>query len=590
MNSRDIIKNLQPSPPPDININALDSNTVRALSALVEISDGIQRRSDTSQWILGRSWNKAWPWILSLSRAVMDDEPSTIAGYKTTDKILRMSPYLLMSYIRDGPTPVPDNDPTMEAGGKRIRAYPKIPALALELWLLAAALEHPIASLLCDTAGMYIAFLLLDADKSPPKTLFDELLKTSRWDIPGALVRGIVREASRSLIDCCALRNHLGMLASITGIHPSRSIFLATCSRKQVPKWAVYAINRLAEHKRWGYDATSGRPIDVAAALSRALAFISFYFTCDPFLMVQALDAGIVFSMFRHRDTILESLAADKGLLNSADVAADYSKLLDALAPRLYHRPLLVRVVRSIKKVAKAEIDPKAYLKDCGPLLESWTKLCAEATTRQAPSRNGEGWYDDAICGSTKCPLRRTLKMDHKFKRCNACHFEIYCSVECQKSAWKQHRLQCSAKRKLAQETREPSSLDLAFLRKCVYQDFYASPPLFQHAVHRIIKNEHTIIWLDYTKKPKQVKGIPLSWINNLTGNPMNTSYSSTDLDESFSGQGLVPWRERMPITVFIRTESDRMITAHAKMFKLDWRQVATGMHEMIAKENRSGK
>ncbi|KAL0064192.1 hypothetical protein AAF712_008914 [Marasmius tenuissimus] len=429
MNSRDIIKNLQPSPPPDININALDSNTVRALSALVEISDGIQRRSDTSQWILGRSWNKAWPWILSLSRAVMDDEPSTIAGYKTTDKILRMSPYLLMSYIRDGPTPVPDNDPTMEAGGKRIRAYPKIPALALELWLLATALEHPIASLLCDTAGMYIAFLLLDADKSPPKTLFDELLKTSRWDIPGAL----------------------------------------------------------------------------------------------------ALDAGIVFSMFRHRDTILESLAADKGLLNSADVAADYSKLLDALAPRLYHRPLL-------------------------------------------------------------CPLRRTLKMDHKFKRCNACHFEIYCSVECQKSAWKQHRLQCSAKRKLAEETREPSSLDLAFLRKCVYQDFYASPPLFQHAVHRIIKNEHTIIWLDYTKKPKQVKGIPLSWINNLTGNPMNTSYSSTDLDESFSGQGLVPWRERMPITVFIRTESDRMITAHAKMFKLDWRQVATGMYEMMAKENRSGK
>ncbi|KAK1225193.1 hypothetical protein PQX77_011873 [Marasmius sp. AFHP31] len=82
----------------------------------------------------------------------------------------------------------------MEAGGNRIRAYPKLPALALELWSLATALEHPTAALLCYAAGMYIAYLLVETDKSPPKTFFDQLLKATRWDISGALVRGIVRE------------------------------------------------------------------------------------------------------------------------------------------------------------------------------------------------------------------------------------------------------------------------------------------------------------------------------------------------------------------------------------------------------------
>ncbi|KAL0571678.1 hypothetical protein V5O48_010279 [Marasmius crinis-equi] len=592
MNASEIVRKLQPAPPPKIEINNLNQKTAGVLLALLSMAEFLRLDSVASAEMVMKSWPKAWPWLLAFSRAVLDTQPSTVTGFDTIEKVLTLAPFLFMSYLHGGTWSDHELDSTFNIE-KRICAYPELAALALELWLLGTMIDHELVALLCDSAGGYSVSLFTGSgnNRSPARSRFLDVLSSTRWDLPKIFVKGIVREASRKLVDCGALRNHMSLLNTVVRLHPppkpGMPTFLEDCAQKGLPRWATYGVLRTVSPKR--YDTEMTRPEDPGIIVKESLLFLGHYFETDNYAILGALDDGIIYSLFRHRDLIVRSISPWKPA-DVPDLARAYSRFLDKLARRLYHRPLMVRAIRTIKRVAKEGIYADSYLKDCGPLLESWNKFCTQATARHVPpGEHREGWYEHPICGNANCPYRKTLKMNHKFKRCGECRVEIYCSQLCQKAAWKTHRTDCEGKKKSAQDRRDPTSLELAFLRECVYRDFYSEPASLRGVVHRIFHNEHTIIFMNYTKTPKEVKPIPLSWVKGMVDDPRYTSYSAKDLEEAFSAVALVAWRERTPFSVFVRDPSDRIVNSQAAALNTNCWQLALKMNEMLRRAGPGG-
>ncbi|KAL0571679.1 SET and MYND domain-containing protein 3 [Marasmius crinis-equi] len=574
MNSKEMngIKHLQTTPPLSLDINYPNHKAEGALSALVRLADGCKVDSAASRWTLIKYWDKVWPWIHSYSRAILDTQPSTVAGYNTIDQMLTILPFLILTYLNDGKSV--DSEPIMDTA-PRIRAYPELPTLALEVWSLAVQLDHPSIAFHGDSFVLSSAPLFQLDPVAPARKHFYDVLYAR--DIPLALVKGVIQEASRQSIDCAVLRNHLSLFVIFTHRYEQppggMPTFLEACTQRGALRWATYAVLRVASPKR--RNPKSAHLDDLGNLIHEALLFIGTYFDFDIFSVTEALDAGILHSLFLYRDLIAHSISPEKTYELLPDLADAYSRLLDALTRHLHYRSITVRVIRAIRRVEKEHIDAVSYLKDCGILLEYWTKLCNEATAKYTCNENQGGWYDGSVCGNTYCPHLETLRMNHKFKRCGACREEVYCSIRCQKAAWRQHRRDCEARSKESEARRKPTSLDLAFLRKCVYQDFYSAPEQLRQAVHHVVRNEHMVIFMDYSKLAKEVKPVALSAVEGLFA---EFKYIATkDLQQAFSALAIVPWRRQpVPIMVFIRAPGDKILDSMSKVLDIDWKLLAT--------------
>jgi len=62
---------------------------------------------------------------------------------------------------------------------------------------------------------------------------------------------------------------------------------------------------------------------------------------------------------------------------------------------------------------------------------------------------------ESRVCGSCK----RKENLGETFKKCGGCHSVLYCSVDCQKNDWKEHRLRC---KKVPQATSPASGVSQA--------------------------------------------------------------------------------------------------------------------------------
>ncbi|KAF9259021.1 hypothetical protein L218DRAFT_701671 [Marasmius fiardii PR-910] len=146
--------------------------------------------------------------------------------------------------------------------------------------------------------------------------------------------------------------------------------------------------------------------------------------------------------------------------------------MLRCITTRLYYRAVLVRIIRSLKKMKKKGFDIGRHFENYGPVHAVWMTLVREANLKHGIYKMRDdkelGWYDVTVCGykdvsrpflrfsclkvilifGGQCPYRDSLSSNHKFKRCGGCKFEIYCSVGCQKKAWKAlHRQECRVRK-----------------------------------------------------------------------------------------------------------------------------------------------
>ncbi|KAL0564964.1 hypothetical protein V5O48_017071 [Marasmius crinis-equi] len=567
MNSKEITKNIQPAPPA-IDLDNPDIKTSKAFGALAKVADDLSRESTKAAWILEKNRERAWPWIVSWARAALDSRPTTRTGEQAIDQLLYVAPHLLLRYIKgEDFEPTPPND---NFSAKCFASRPTIVALALELWLLGDALNHPDVLFLVQVAGGFISSCFRCTMKnSPARDHCYAVLRSPRWDIPATLLKGIIREATLKDMHPRALSPYLLLMCTLLDFNSQiPTAFIEDCIRKSAPRWATFVLRKLAS------PPYIGKP-GAASCVVGALSIVESCSKFDCFSIIEALDLDFLSSLFRHRDLVA----------NDDSLAQSYSRVLDVLMEQMHHRALAVRVIRSMKKIARMNLNASTYLKNYGRATESWTMLCKVANGRWTPGKTGLGWYEVTICGHEECAHRRTLKLNHKFKRCSGCLAEIYCSAECQKGAWKVHRRECDAKRERAragQSQYEPSPLDLAFVYKCVYEDFH-TPDIFRKLIHAPITNlkEHPVLLIDYREDARKIEPVPLSQAEILI-KETKSDLSSTDLEEAFSGFAIIPWRMQKLIVVLIRTDSDRTVTSQAEKTRVNWRRLAPRMLTML--------
>ncbi|KAJ8075579.1 hypothetical protein PM082_021209 [Marasmius tenuissimus] len=580
MNSKEIMKNFLHSPTATISLNNPDPKSSRAIAALLRLAGDISQHSDTAARILENNWTRLWPWIASWSRAVLDTQPTTTFGQDTVDQMLTLMPYVFLCRL-DGGHDMED-PPSLQRVELVFSSTPNIAAMALELWLLAESLGHHIIPFFGDIAGSLVLECLKCEEVPSARQHYDEVF--SRWDIPAGLVRAVVREAIPKFIDTANLRIQVAMLATLPQNAPSRPghpTSVEACILNHAPRWLAYVIRRLASSRVYTHNEDTRE--DISYCLQDATRFLSCCFMTDCYSALEVLDLDILPSIFQHHDLIAEDYA--KG--SPRKLVEKFTQFLYLLSSRLYHRKLLVRVLRSMKKVEKMGIDAPTYLKGCGDLLDAWKTLCKDATVRWVPGKTGEGWYEVTICGYTQCPHRGTLKLHHKFKRCGSCLVEIYCSNECQKAAWRVHRRECNSKKVQLQKTpacHNISSLELAFMYKCVYQEYYSNPGEFRKLIRlSATTNRNYVILIDRRIGSRTVEPIPLSRAEALI-KEYSPGFPGMDVntEEAFCGIAIMPWRTDRPLIIIIRTSNDRKVTEQAKNFNTNWRHLAPVMNSVL--------
>ncbi|KAK1234611.1 hypothetical protein PQX77_002187 [Marasmius sp. AFHP31] len=177
------------------------------------------------------------------------------------------------------------------------------------------------------------------------------------------------------------------------------------------------------------------------------------------------------------------------------------------------HRPVLIRLVRSIKKVQR--LDLEGAFEKYPYLLRSWITTRDEALQRNAimkmDEESGSGRPWTSLCEAVECHEKgKTPDYSPSLKRCAGCLSAVYCSRECQRKAWKHHRQQCEQKRSCIQMGGFPGAtpLDHAFVQQRLRHD-YKSNGEHIFALKQARKVDHPdedesriITIMDYTNAP----------------------------------------------------------------------------------------
>ncbi|KAF9261043.1 hypothetical protein L218DRAFT_554939 [Marasmius fiardii PR-910] len=347
----------------------------------------------------------------------------------------------------------------------------------------------------------------------------------------------LIREAGRPVFEhFMVIPGNLMIAGALSDLYATpnllRSPFLEGFLKNDASRRITLTLLKLANPKNHQNES----PFAIASFVQQCLDFLIVCFTADTVSLLDALDAGLILSILKLRD----SCPASHSCINL------FERMLRCITTRLYYRAVLVRIIRSLKKMKKKGFDIGRHFENYGPVRAAWMTLVREANLKHGIYKMRDdkelGWYDVAVCGYKDCPYRDSLSSNHKFKRCGGCKFEIYCSVGCQKKAWKAlHRQECRVRK----DDQGPSSVDLAYLRKCVYHDFLSR----YREVWRVHRTKGLVVLMDYRPETgMNSRLIPISEAKSIA--------AKSDEDAMFSGVAIVPWDGGRAVTMTIYSRS----------------------------------
>ncbi|KAL0573051.1 hypothetical protein V5O48_008910 [Marasmius crinis-equi] len=373
--SNTLLKYLLANPPDNIHFDKLSLKTRRAISALEAVCE-YQQPSFV--------WAKAWPWIEALPRSLLDHPPSTPVGSKEADNFFRIVPAVYLSANEaDDNTDLPT----------RVQVVAKTPgalSTALELWLYGSTVSQGSAQMIANVLGMVldpgVADEALEVTTSFPEDCQVVCSISGRWDAPSICIKEIVRVVCEPTLDCRSLRSNLCLLLTI-----SRSLYLDTMPRLisgGVVRWIAIAMSKLAlpATYRLSYEDSPEKLFEHAADCARYIThYLSVCLSYDSYSILDALDEGLLLSIHRARIFMFtehgyRSIDKNPGVRMLV--------LLNALTPRLVHRAILVRVVRSVKKAQKLgfyDHAPDVFLEACVRLRDEALKRHAKVTLHSMP-------------------------------------------------------------------------------------------------------------------------------------------------------------------------------------------------------------
>ncbi|KAF9260329.1 hypothetical protein L218DRAFT_1079387 [Marasmius fiardii PR-910] len=544
---------LRRPPPAFIDISHPDPKSIKALDRLEFIANQPTYGDHVVLRYVVEDWDSIFRWISSLTRAVMDQQATTPTGREFVNQVLSSLPMVLLHRLVPQRGNLRHHVPLVIE--RVLVSTPQIVAICLGLWLLANDIEFPSTEKLCQCTTIYLTSYYEHNRDAPHGMIVqryvDELLQ--RWDVPKIFTEYLIRETSRPVLEHLAVIEDNFTIARILiliyYVLPDKplSSFLARFENRNTSRWATLVFLKLANPK-----SCLNEPDFALTCATECSYFLNVL--CAPSLqsLLVALDTGIVLSIFQHRDLIRDDSHSDE----PHEFAKYCSNILQStmVTYRLYCRGVLVRVISSLKKVKKRGFDVERHLEGCGRLQDAWLTLIDQVDKRHALYKQLEdkdlGWYDAAVCEYRNCPHYSSLTSSHKYKRCLGCKTEIYCSSECQKGAWKSHhRRECQERK----NDQGPSSIDFAYLRKCVYNDCFVRSRELDQLLASYDFRGHSPkdfgFLFEYGEDGLEVKVTPISELEQLAG----LAHEDWDL----LAVACLPWIDGKVVKVAIRPLPD---------------------------------
>ncbi|KAJ8075489.1 hypothetical protein PM082_021119 [Marasmius tenuissimus] len=373
-----LAKDLQASPPSTIDLDRVGFRTKRALIALSRIAQSLERSpSPTTVDGVAGSWNRIWPWMYSIARAVLDEagEPATAEGEEFIQEYLRVTPTLFCYPIfQDGCS---DHGLIADSLKSFVHSNPRLFPIAVQLWLFGSHNNRSSASALGNAVGA----LAVHATKGPE---LEHILLDTRWDAIRASVRLMVGTA----IPCAMLQRGLSVFQYVVGILSDlltgATILSKLTFNRAVPS-LVLVISRLTSGKRIG---SSCGHSDLGVCAIECIEFLRTTMAYDTFFAIEALDSGVLPAVLAIRKVLKPQPSGPPFTQLGEKVVKAFASFLDSFLPKLVYRPILVRVIRWIKKIRDSgKITSKETFAVCPEVYQSWKKLEYEATRRYGYSK-----------------------------------------------------------------------------------------------------------------------------------------------------------------------------------------------------------
>ncbi|EEB93470.1 hypothetical protein MPER_07865, partial [Moniliophthora perniciosa FA553] len=207
----------------------------------------------------------------------------------------------------------------------------------------------------------------------------------------------------------------------------------------------------------------------LAPLVNGALLFGDFLAT--PMWISQALDLGLLILMFKAKWLFAYEEAQeidDKD--DSLPMGNVFSKMLNTITVFIVYPSVYTRVLKSMKHIIDSGLEEGLQPRS-EPFWSSWERCKSKATFCKDLFNRSIGMI--RMCGYEGCPNERipadeeTRKI--RYLKCSACSSVSYCSRECGKKGWPNHREQCSSNRQLLKEgAKLPSFMDIQFFAALV--------------------------------------------------------------------------------------------------------------------------
>ncbi|KAK0470217.1 uncharacterized protein EV420DRAFT_1634659 [Desarmillaria tabescens] len=184
--------------------------------------------------------------------------------------------------------------------------------------------------------------------------------------------------------------------------------------------------------------------------LSRLTSQQSAYAPRAQIHVERCLMAGALFliehvgdDLRRMSSTVIRSvLRGEKLLSGMQDIQEDasharkyFSQLLDEIAKYTVFRSALQRIGKGIRSAEQTQLDVGLSQ---GDVLKAWNRLKDIVEERTALER--EHLWEGIRCSDISCA---TTIQGTQYQVCSRCRHSVYCSVDCQREDWSEHKLGC---------------------------------------------------------------------------------------------------------------------------------------------------